>query len=373
MTNFLLFKMVNTFVTSRQKNPDGSYSPNYRGSAKNLDLQRLRKQCVEAYQILNILVHLSKVAELEGWESFTPVNIDEHSLPPKKQAKRYLSRVSWTKDVRKRYLALSYRYVIIEGVTRKVSKDTIPHRVDKSTGIWTVNDDSTVTVWIKNTNKLIPNDAKLLEKGDGYDLSRGKNLRTRSPILYKRQNIVLPGDEILSLGFSQHAIVKMWIGYEDSLKEYINEHVAEYCTNTTFFGKQCSMDLPHYELPDVYPHPWWITHFEGVIFSHRASLLRKERERNEKPWYWKNKLFTSIPDKWIQTGYVWTGSLTPDTDLDLITFILSGKEVDINSISVPINADSRPLKSQAFLCKKYNYKGPYLLDNRGYIKIKFIE
>ena len=94
--------MVNTFVTTRRKNSDGSYSPDYRASAKTLDLQRLRKQCVEAYQILNILAHLSKVVELEGWESFVPVKINEHILPPKKQAKRYLARVLWTKDVRKR-------------------------------------------------------------------------------------------------------------------------------------------------------------------------------------------------------------------------------------------------------------------------------
>lgn len=371
--------MVNTFVTTRRKAPRNAgveYVPDYRASAATLDLLRLRKQCVEAYQLINILDQLHRIVELEDWTRCTPVYSDEHTLPPAEQATRYLSRVEWVKSTRARYLKLPYRYVNIDGMMFTVSKDDIPYRVDKSTGRYTINSDETVTVWIKNTElskMTLPAGVESIdESSTDYDLSEGKRLRTRTAVLFPRRQVALPSDDVYTLGFSQHAIVKMWVGYEDSLREYINAHVAEYCTHTTKSGDQCSIDIPHYTILDDHPHPWWITSYDGVILSHRASLLRKERERSEPKWYWGDEMFTSTPDEWMNTGYVWTGSLDPDLAEQLITDILSGKQVYPSEVTAPISADGRPAKSQAYLRKKHNYDGPYLLDQDGYVKIKII-
>ena len=365
--------MVNTFVTIRKKVFTGKYIPDYRASARTLDLLRLRKQCVEAYQILNILEHLQKLSQLEGWDLFEPVLLNEDELPPEEQATRYLERVRWVKDIRKRYLALDYRYVEINGELFTVPKDEIPYRIDKSTGRWKIVDDG-VVVWVKNSelSKLHINEDQYVTEDD-YDLSEGKNLRSRTPILFPRNEIVLPDDTIYTLGFSQHAIIKMWIGYEDSLREYINAHTSEYCTHTTKSGKECSIDLPRYTLDHEYPHPWWITSYDGVILSHRASLLRKERERNEPEWYWAQPLFTSTPQEWLDSGYVWTGSFDDSFAHDIITRILSGDEVGVDEITAPIGADAQPRKSQLQLRKKYSYDGEYLLDQDGYVQIKFVK
>lgn len=331
--------MVNTFLTSK----------NYSKSARRLDISRLRKQCIEAKQILNILEQILHIVDLEGWEP---------------QPDKYIPRIHWIKQIRRKYLDLDYRYVYQNNRIVKVNVSSLPYKIDRSTGRFTVNSDGTVTVWSKRPLSL-----HTLSTPDfsSYDMSEGKRLYHRKPFLFKRENVALPTDTIYTLGFSQHAAVKMWVGYEDSLREYINAHIKEYCSRKTFSGKQCSICIPLCKYSkSKYPHPWWL-HYKDIILSHRASLLRKEQTRNEDAWYIKQKVFTRLPKEWLHRGYIWPGSL----DEDIIERMMSGEYIDVKITSSPISADARPLKTQEYLRQKYNYTGIYKLDQNGYVKITF--
>jgi len=366
--------MVNTFITFRKKiSGSDKFTPDYKKSAQSLDRQRLLKQCVEAYQILNILIQLHTIAKLEGWEDSLPVETNEESFHPDIQTKRYLSRVQWVKNTRKKYLALSYRYTRIKGEILKFPKNSLPYKLYKDS-IWEERESENVNVWVEKSRvskveKNFPNAIRL----DESILPANKKVRNRTPFIFTRYQIALPEDEIFGLGFSQHAIVKMWVGYEDSLRDYINCHIEEYKKLTTKSGKQCSICLPKYHTPNNIVHPWWIVYYDGVIFSHRASLLRKEKEREETPRYVKNKFFTSIDKKWMELGYIWPGSFDEKIAEGIITDIISGKKIPPEQVAAPINADKKPRKSQEYLRNKYKYSGPYLLDQRGYIQIEIIK
>ena len=115
------------------------------------------------------------------------------------------------------------------------------------------------------------------------------------------------GDKIYTLGFSSHPMTRMWIGYVDSLKMYINNHIDEYNSRKTHLGTQCHISLPKFELPNKIIHPWWITDTNLVIDSHISSLLRKEISRKERVWYQNMSLFNNdyIRNTWLYNyGYV---------------------------------------------------------------------
>lgn len=314
--------MVNTFVTYRKK-IGNEYIPDYEKSAESLDVPRLRKQCVEAYQILNILRHLKKIAKLENKELFQPIE-NEWGESPEYIYSSFLKRVEWCKSIRKEYLVLDYRYAKIAGKIVKVPVKDLPIRV----------------------------------RGD-YILSQKKEVEYQNK-LFPREKVILPGDELFTLGFSQHAIVKMWIGYENSLKEYINAHIDVYCTKKKKNGEYCSISLSKYDLASKkIIHPWWITRYEGVILSHRAALLRKEYYRKEPLHYFNNPDFTSIDLAWKKSGYVWTASLENPT---YILQMLSDSPPSPKEICAPVNEKAKKFFIdentgfvKIFLVKKYFY------------------
>lgn len=308
--------MVNTFVTY-QKVDGNKFIPDYARSASSLDKQRLLKQIVEASQILNILKQLKKIAKLESWELYKPFN--DATSSPEEIYSHFLERVDWVKQTRSRYLSLEYRYAFINGKMQKYNKKELPRKLQQK-------------------DKFVLEGSRV-KIGDKY---------------FERNHIALPEDKIFSLGFSQHAIVKMWIGYEQSLKEYINAHIDSYCTKKKKNGENCSIKIKKFELPEFILHPWWLVYFDGVVLSHRASLLRKEYYRKESIHYFSNPDFTKIPDEWKKSGYVWTGSLK---NTFLILKIIKGEYVHPNDICAPVNEK----------------KKQYLLDKEGFIKIFFNE
>ena len=331
--------MVNTFITSYKENPEGSktrYAPDYESSANSLDLFRLRKQCVEGYQILRILEHIHHIVFLEGWDKLIKVEKDENLLPAEIQAIRYLKRVDWIKNTRKKYLNLPYRYCIIDGIISKCDKDKLPYRINKSVDRWKKYDEENILIWVKDLDLK----KKFMQFSEKIDIFSEKNrFKKRTPFLFPRNKVILPEDNLYTLGFSQHPIVKMWIGYEDSLRQYINAHIKEYCSHKTKKGDKCTMNInisPFENSLDKIIHPWWITQYNGVILSHRASLLRKEKQRKEKEWYWKNPLFTSIPKNYLNNGYIWTGSFDESSSKEIINDIFKGKDIDVSKISFPI-------------------------------------
>jgi len=74
-------------------------------------------------------------------------------------------------------------------------------------------------------------------------------------------------------GWIDHVAVKMWIGYEEALKSYINAIIYEW------ISRGYNNNMPFYEAdPNVkFELPHWIGD-EAFHASHRSNLLRKANE-----------------------------------------------------------------------------------------------
>lgn len=71
-------------------------------------------------------------------------------------------------------------------------------------------------------------------------------------------------------GWFNHPAVKMWRGYENALKEYVNTMITEWQRR----GYQNNM--PYYDLEGVQiSYPWWLGD-PRLHRSHQSNLLRKE-------------------------------------------------------------------------------------------------
>ena len=89
-------------------------------------------------------------------------------------------------------------------------------------------------------------------------------------------------------GWRNHPITKMWKGYENALKQYLNECIDEWVHrgyNNTMKHEVINEDI-------VYPH--WLGN-KSFHSSHRANLLRKDyeyysqfewEEDSENPYTW---------------------------------------------------------------------------------------
>ena len=119
------------------------------------------------------------------------------------------------------------------------------------------------------------------------------------------------------------------------LKEYINIHIDEWCSRLRKTGEKCSNTMKRYRIRKNIIKPWWYT-YSGLILSHKASLLRKERDRKEKPWYVLNKNFDNVRKgtdrKWLKYGYCWPSNLSKE----IIVEILGGKQVHPKFVTVPL-------------------------------------
>lgn len=96
-------------------------------------------------------------------------------------------------------------------------------------------------------------------------------------------------------GFSNHPVVKMWLGYTNALKYYCNCMIEEWI----FRGYKNTMAI--YDLPKSFERPWWIT-FRPLHYSHRAALWRKDQN------YYSFLREDTEVDKYIQHGYLWVTS-----------------------------------------------------------------
>lgn len=313
--------MVHTFLTFE----------NYEKSARSLNLQRLRKQCVEAYQIFCVLKQLSHICKLKKWPNCIKAKMEEKKLDYKIRANLHNTRVQWAINTRKKYLVLPYRYMVNgdDNTIEKINKNSLPYKIYKTGSKYELDGDN-VKVWIKYSSK--------------QPLVYITKTEERFRILYiiNRKDIALPQDKVYNLGFSQHAIVKMWAGYKTSLKEYINVHVGIYCSMKKKNGERCTMDIPSFIV--ISPvKPWWLEN-DAVINSHRASLLRKEMVRKE-PNHFVN-LF-DIDCNYYKTGYVWSGSI----DLKYVKKLMKHKNAfltpdNILKITYPISADEKKRKNK---------------------------
>ena len=92
-------------------------------------------------------------------------------------------------------------------------------------------------------------------------------------------------------GWRNHPITKMWVGYENALKEYFNTCVKEWINQ----GYNNTMELEEIEGDILYPH--WLGD-DLFHSSHRANLLRKDQE------YYSKFMWNENPDDpyaWFDT------------------------------------------------------------------------
>ena len=206
--------MVNTFLTH----------PDFITSARWLDNKRLLKQRVEAMQILNLLEDLMYISKA-------------FSIPQPERDQWH----SWIKSIVRTYRSLSYRYLQLKTT-----------RIDP-----TAQDRAIIDKYGLTTTSYVP-----------VDLAQAEEIRQ-----FKTTSI-----RIVTLGFAYHPIIKMWLGYEHSLKEYINAHI------TAWLERGYENNMMFYPVSPGQNRPTW-TCDPKMHQNHRAALITKELTRNETPWY----------------------------------------------------------------------------------------
>ena len=112
-------------------------------------------------------------------------------------------------------------------------------------------------------------------------------------------------------GWVNHPVVKMWRGYEEALKQYINCAIIE-SERRGYKNKMPKHVVSMDGIGDKVEKPWW---FGWPLFhqSHQASLLRKD------PKYYATS-FPDLPAEMKDRGYLWPAKFTSEdksVDLDL--------------------------------------------------------
>lgn len=235
-------QMVNTFLT------DVSFSE----SAKNLDSRRLGKQRVEAYQILCILEDLHFICSQLGLPAYDNPSND---LDSKKE---------WIRTIVKEYKSKNYRYFkLCDGNLLTLGRSNLPIRLKE-------------------------------KKSNGYSIE-GSVVTLENGETKHRFQVMLRGDRLINFGFVYHPCVCMWLGFEDSLQNYIQAHIDEWKSRGYL------NTMKEYSIVQEAERPSW-TFNQELIENHRGSLLNKEVQRKEKSWYILNNKFTTAKPF---EGYIW--------------------------------------------------------------------
>jgi hypothetical protein len=239
--------MVNTFLVDKD----------FRVSASKLDNLRLGKQRVESYQILIALTQLRFLAKLYNIPDY-PIGLDT--------AKN--QRQEWINTVLSTFKQSGYVAILRRGnelIYYQVGQ-TLPHKCASG-------------------NKLLYNPATQFI----YEVKGKKEKVVTSGPWH---TFVLPGDELITTGFRKHPAVCLWLGFEESLKQYINAHIEAWISR----GKNNTMKT--YTVCENVPRPSW-TLSDEVINNFKSSLVQKEIERHEKSWYLTQSDFV---EAWSRTS-----------------------------------------------------------------------
>lgn len=223
--------MVNTFITSN----------NYKIAAKNLDTKRLGKQRVEAYQILNLIQDLYLLSQIFNY----PMPDNPYH------------RKEWIRNLAKQYNNTNYYLFRHQNELIWISRTTKPYTLKL------------------HENAIIQSDGTILY----YKTYRGKVINNLTAI-YPKYSIITSNDRLITLGFVYHPAVLMWLGYEESLKQYINACIDEWILR----GNVNTMKMFDINNNAIIENPEWVNNSE-IHKNHKAALYIKEIKRNEFPWY----------------------------------------------------------------------------------------
>ena len=111
-------------------------------------------------------------------------------------------------------------------------------------------------------------------------------------------------------GWINHPITKMWAGYENALKQYLNECIDEWVS------RGYNNNMKHEVITEPIIYPDWLGN-EKFHSSHRANLIRKDygyysqfnwKENSELPYVWLDTDKQQYYEQHIGTGerkYLW--------------------------------------------------------------------
>lgn len=278
----------------------------YTESAKCIDKTRLWKQVLEAWQILRVLEQAHLIAKWKGWPS-CPNTVD-NSQDSLTIARNYREKCTWLSTVRSTYLATDTRYVIQDGNVELRPLDHLPHKVDKYEICKCSSSnmrDQHVHVWIPNSkyNKVSTRILNIQCQYISPEFGNSK-YKIRTLVILPRCYVSLGEDRVFNLGYAQHPVSAMWIGYENSLIDYIHAHHQE-CLRRGVNAPTLTMPIFH----NSNIVPWWIRKTEAIFYTHRSSLYRKD------PIHYQF-LTPGIRDP--QAQYIWPPHLTIEEIVSLI-------------------------------------------------------
>jgi len=230
----------------------------FKKSAQLLDNRRLDKQRSEAYQIYTTLKQFRLLSKYFNIPDY-PSNI----VTPKED------RIKWFKKILNKFEKMSISCILIrQNMVICINNDqTIPKKIGKGNILIKDGEDGKFKEIKQKTKKVI---------SEGY-----------------WWDYVLPGEELITPGFKLHPAILMWIGFEETLKYYINCHIDEWISR----GFNNNMQLYGIKHPIIYPD--WI-YDDKLIKCHKATLINREIDRLEKCWYLKKPDFIS---SWINNDH----------------------------------------------------------------------
>lgn len=306
----------------------------FKKSASNLSNFHLKQQISVASQVLNILINLRTISKHYNLGTIPYVNEKElrHN-----ELFRYLdAKNEWINKIYNFYMECPTKLV-----SRKLKSGYNIVEIDKNSKICVV------------------------KRKDKYENLKNGNIRVNGKIF--KPDLILfksKGEYILSIGkLKQNFIVRvcrMWIGYENSLKLYINSHV--FVSNTRMSQNlntplnEINIDKTKgnkiWKINGSINHPWW-RYCDKVIYSHQIGLIKNEKFVNKK--YNKNNskystLFASIFTEnslWLNWDYIWPSEISSFEERENL-----------------IKGDVAPYK-----ITNYNPMEKYNLDENGFIII----
>lgn len=238
--------MVTTFLTELD----------YKASARNLDRLRLGKQRTEAWQIWLVHRDLQILARY--------LNLIEHPPSHSDPIQYFLGAQVWADQIITLYKQQSFLVALEPPFLTSIPKTEAP------------------------LYKSVSASTPYLIEDDQVRIGTGKK-----QIWWPRSQTFLAaeGERLIKLGFINHPASRMWLGYSESLLEYLNAHIE-------VWAEQGYNNVTLSVIPVSNPKkPFWVN--STLIENHRGVLYGKD------PQFYQ---------EWAtdQTEYIWPSQLSAE-------------------------------------------------------------
>lgn len=243
-------KMVNTFLICSS----------YLESARQLDKRRLANQRREALQILFNILKLKIVAKFMA-----------DSIPSDPYQFHF-----WIRDLIRRYKRKDY-YISLR--MRNSNPGMNPQPLTGT--VSQILDPTYQPNWILTPKtSLVIDQCLIVISETNQEIFKVDRFRE--------------GDKPITFGFIYHPAVLMWLGHEDSLREYIDAHIQ------ASIERGINNQMPRNSLYGASSPKW--TSDSDFHIRHKSNLLAKELDRREPVWYQNLPSFKLVP---TNLDYFW--------------------------------------------------------------------